>query len=86
MSFRDLSKLTLTALETSKSIPKHLEANVVHFSHNTDCQPLFTQSCDENKLTPMCFFLLHDQILWLVSQSYPHMIHLALYIRFIYIT
>ena len=35
MGFRDLSKLTATALETSRSIPQHLEANVVHFSHNT---------------------------------------------------
>ena len=31
MSFRDLSKLLAIALESSRSIPQHLETNVVHF-------------------------------------------------------
>ena len=57
MGFRDLSTLLAIALESSRSNPKHLETNFVPFSYKIVNIYSYSQSCNENKLTPMCFLL-----------------------------
>ena len=56
MGFRDLSKLLAIALESSVSNPQHIETNFVPF-HTKSSTFSCTQSCNENKLTVMCFLL-----------------------------
>ena len=57
MSFRDLTKLLAITLESSESNPQHLETNLMHFSYKIVNIYLFTQSCKQNRLTPLCFLV-----------------------------
>ena len=90
MSFIDLSKLHATALKSSKSNPQHLETCSVPFSHKMINIYSCTQSCNENKLTLMRFFLNSpsDTLAncMIVSLSYRYIMYLSLSIRFTYIT
>ena len=55
--FRDLSKLHAITLESSISNLQHLETNCVPLSDKIVNLYSCAQSCNENKLTPMCFLL-----------------------------
>ena len=86
MDFRDLSRLLAIAAKSSRSNPQHLETHCVPFSHKKINIYSRTQSCNENKLTTICFSLnspsptlakLHDCF---VSLSYPYMMHLSMFV------
>ena len=57
MSFRDFSKLLAITPKYSRSNPQHLETNCVPFSRKIFKIYSRIQSCNENKVTPICFLL-----------------------------
>ena len=59
MSFREFSKLLPIALKSSRNNPQYLYTNFVPFSHKILTIFSHTQSCNNNKLTPICFLLAH---------------------------
>ena len=85
MSFCDLSKHLAIILKSSRSNPQHLETNFVPFSHKTFNTKLQWKEVD--LYAPLCW--THHHILWqnsrIVSLSYHYLMHLSLFIKFIYI-
>ena len=90
MSFCDLSKLLAIALTSSISYPNILEQIVCPF--HTQISAFIHVPKVATKISwPRCAFCwTHHQILWkksmIVSVSYPYMMHLYVFISFIYVT
>ena len=88
--FSWLIKASCYRPEIFKELPPTSPTNFVPFSSKFLNIYSWTQSCNENKMTNMCFLLNSPFIIWqnsmTVSLSYSYMMHLYLCIRFIYIT
>ena len=96
MSFRDLTKLLAMALKSARSNPQHLKKILCHFHTNFSTLIHVHNVAMKMKNVairwrPLCAFCwTHHHIIWqnsmIVSLSYPYMMNIYLFIRFMYVT